>query len=246
MNDTITYEQVGMLLGLAATRDQRTIGEADVLSWHADLNAARVTFEDADAAMTQYYAIDQPAMPRELRYRIVAADIIATVKKIRAERLKNFTYQPPPTLDDPAYLPRYRGQIGAVASGYVPAPTDAPILEGGPHRAIAAGSQGIGREVPKPDPDEDLIASVKRTGPLGFECPACKAPVGMRCRNGGVGKPRRHHHPERVTVSAGKPLPTAEEQAEAERELERRLAYSRAQAEAEPSTFVPPGRGEKP
>ena len=248
MSNSINYEQVGYLLGLAATRDQRTIGEADVLSWHADLNKAGITYADADAALTEFYAVHQPSIPREHRFRVVAADVISIVRKTRAERLKNFTYEPPPTLNDPAYIQRYRGQIGAVASGMAPAPADAPMLEGGPHRSVADGGQGIGRKVPAADAgdDGDLLAAVRRKGPLGFECPECHAMVGFRCRNGGLGKPRKVSHSPRLALAAGKPLPTPEEQAAAQRLLEQRLAYSRAKAEAEPCTFVPPGPDGKP
>jgi hypothetical protein len=245
--DTISAHEVGMILGLAAARDQRTIGDVDIYAWHADLNEARLTYADADQALTQFYGVDQPAMPREHRYRVTAADVIATAKKIRAQRLKNFGYQPPPTDDDdPEYIPRYRGQLGAVASGMVPPPAIAELLAGEPHKALAAITGGVGQHIPKPDPDGDLIATVRRAGPLGVECPICHAAIGRPCRRGQLGKPRRMSHPERLTLSAGKPPPTPEQQAAADHELERRLAYSRAQAEAEPSTFVPPGRGEKP
>lgn len=238
-DDTITFEQVGYLLGLAATRDQRTIGDTDVLSWHADLNKAQITYADANDAMVEFYGVDQPAIPREHRFRITAADIIATSKKIRSERLKNWTYQPPPTDDDdPRFIERYRGQLGAAASGMTPAPNGTPMLEGGPHKSIAAGTQGIGRPVPAEDP----IATVRRAGPLGVECPECKAPIGRRCRNGGLGKPRRMSHGLRLALAAGKPLPDQADRAAAERELERRLAVSRALAEHGPSTFVPPTR----
>lgn len=239
----ITHAEVGMLLALAATRDQRTVGDADILAWHKDLNTARIAYPNAEAALNRYYAVDQPALPREHRFRVAAADIIANVKKARSERLKTFTYEPPPTLDDPQYIERLRGQIAAVVSGTMPAPTDAPMLEGGPRRAIADSAAGIGRKVPGED-GEDPLAGVRRVGPLSFECPVCKAQIGRQCRRGTQGKPRRISHQERLVLAAGKPLPTAEERDAAQRLLEQRLAFSRAKAEAEPSDFVPPTRDE--
>jgi hypothetical protein len=238
VTETISYQEIGVLLGYAATRDQRTVGDTDIVAWHKDLNAAQVTFADAEAALDRYYAIEQPTLPREHRFRVVAADIIATARKVRAERLKNWIYEPPPTERDPKFIERYRSQLGAVASGMVPAPSAVPGVDSAPHLSITTGTQGIGRPIPAEDP----IAVARRAGPLGVECPECHAVIGRRCRNGGLGKPRRMSHGLRLALAAGKPLPSTEDQQAAERELERRLAVSRAVTEREPSTFVPPTR----
>jgi hypothetical protein len=244
VNETITFEQIGMLLAYAATRDQRTVGDTDILAWHKDLNRAQVTYADAEAALDQYYAVDQPALPREHRYRVVAADIIATIKTVRSERLQTFAYEPPPTLDDPHFIERYRSQISAVASGTTPAPAGTPMLTGGPAKAIADSADALGRRIPA---DDDPVAKLRKLGPLGYECPECHAAVGRRCRNAGLGKPRKHSHPLRLRVAAGKPLPTPEELAAEQRELDRRIAASRARLEAEGrSTFVPPGPDGRP
>jgi len=242
MTETITAVEVGMLLGLAAARDQRTVGDTDIVAWHKDLNRARVTYPDAEAAMDQFYGVDLPALPRERRFRITAADVIAAVQKIRGGRLETFQYRPPATEDDPAYYARLRGQIRDVASGALPAPVERLMITGGPHRDITDRSAGIGRQIPA---DDSPAAQARKLGPLGYECPECHAVVGHRCRNAGLGKPRRLSHPLRLRLAAGKPLPTPVQLAAEQLEMDRRIAASKARLAAEGgSNFVPPGRDE--
>lgn len=129
MAETISFEQVGKILALAAARDQRTVGEADVLAWHSDLNAARVSYDDADAALTRFYGVDMARLDPEHRRRVTTPDIIATARKMRAERLQNFRYEPDPSDENPReYLRRLRAQIADVAEGRRPAelPESAP------------------------------------------------------------------------------------------------------------------------
>ncbi|PBO24035.1 hypothetical protein CLM85_12610, partial [Streptomyces albidoflavus] len=80
----ISYEEVGALLGLAAARDQRIAGEADVLAWHADLNAASINYADADAALTRFYAVEMAGLEPDKRRRVTTPDVIAIARKIRA------------------------------------------------------------------------------------------------------------------------------------------------------------------
>ena len=170
------------------------------------------------------------------------ADVREVARKIREDRLKHFAYQPPPAETDPKYLDRLRGQIRAVASGAVPATVERLMIAGGPHKDIADLGEGIGRQVPTTD---SPAAELRKLGPLGYECPECHAIVGHRCRNAGLGKPRRTSHPLRLRLAAGKPLPTPEQLAAEQRELDRRIAASKARLAAEGgSNFVPPGRDE--
>ncbi|MCX4778125.1 zinc finger domain-containing protein [Streptomyces sp. NBC_01264] len=213
----IDYEGIGMLLGLAAARDQRTVGDADNLAWHADLNTAGITYAGAEEAITRFY-VDQATLPVDERRRITTPDVISLARKIRTERLKNFTYEPPPGDHDPHYLARRRDQILSIADGRVPAPLDQPALTGDPGPQFAALLAGVGRDVP----DEEAAPNpVKRRGPLGVACPSCGSAIGRPCRapsrNGNKGRERAPHS-ARETVSAGGQLSDpAAMQAEADR-----------------------------
>jgi hypothetical protein len=217
----ISYEEAGQLLGLAAARDQRTVGDADVLAWHADLNTAGVSYADASAALTRFYAVDMAGLEPEKRRRVTTPDVIGIARKIRNERLANFTYEPPPGDSDPDYVRRLRGQIEATASGQVPPPRERPALEGEPSAQMRALVAGIGR--PVADTDEEAAAeaerdTVRRSGPLGRECPKCAAAIGRPCRT-----PRgkeRAPHPARKGETAN----PEEERAE----MDRRRAASAA------------------
>ncbi|MEU1787056.1 hypothetical protein ABZ553_14520 [Streptomyces sparsogenes] len=210
----ISYEDAGRLLGLAAARDQRTVGDSDILAWHSDLNAAGISATDAEAALTRFYAIDMAALKPEDRRRVTTPDVISVARRIRAERLANFIYEPPPGDADPLYLERLRGQLTATADGATPALTERPALGGGPHPSVAKALAGVGREVPGEDPE---VAEVRRPGPLGSKCPKCSAPIGRPCRTPG-GK-ERAPHPAR-----GKPPSDLDAE---QREMERRREASR-------------------
>ena len=211
----ITYEDAGRLLGLAAARDQRIVGDADILAWHADLNAAGVAYGDAESALTRFYAVEMAGLKPEDRRRVTTPDVISIARKIRNERLANFVYEPPPGDDDPNYLQRLRGQIEATASGQRPALTERPALEGGPHPDVVKALVGIGQAVAG---EAGEAPDIRRPGPLGIECPKCKAAIGRPCRTPG-GK-ERATHPARN----GETSDPAEEQAEMER---RRQASAR-------------------
>lgn len=149
---------------------------------------------------------------------IAPSEIITEVRKARRERLENFQYEPPVDEQDPKYIQRLRGQLRAVASGAVPAPTAAPMLTGGPHKDIEDRFAAIGRDVPGEDP-------IRRPGSLGVECTRCKALVGRSCKTPG-GK-RRKPHPER-SAAAGVPGSVAPLDPDvARREAERRRLASR-------------------
>lgn len=74
----MTRHETALLLGLAAARDYRTIGEVDVAAWHQDL--ADVDFADAREAVSRHY--------RESTDRLMPAHVRRQVKTIRAERAK--------------------------------------------------------------------------------------------------------------------------------------------------------------
>jgi hypothetical protein len=214
----ISYEEAGRLLALAAARDQRTVGDADVLAWHADFNAAGLSYADADAALTRFYAVEMASLKTEDRRRITTPDVISIARKIRSDRLANFVYDPPPEDGDPNYLTRLRGQLEATATGRTPALTELPALEGGPHPSVAKALAGIGQSVPEGETADPEVDSVRRAGPLGTTCPKCSAAIGRPCRTPG-GK-ERAPHPARK----GEAADPEQERAE----IERRRAASAA------------------
>lgn len=199
MTETIDFAQVGLLLGLAAARDQRTVGEADTLAWHQDLNAAGITYADAEAALTHFYAVTMAALQPRDRRRITTPDIISIARRIRRERLENFRYEPSPNETTGEYLRRLRGQIAAVASGQTPVQqSNVRQLEGGPHPAVARALAGVGRAVPDGDgAPAESPGRPPRLGPLSVRCPECQAPVGRKCRSGTSGHWRRPHRARR-------------------------------------------------
>lgn len=149
---------------------------------------------------------------------IAPSEIITEVRRERRARLENFAYEPPAVEQDPKYIQRLRGQLRAVASGEVPAPSTAPMLTGGPHKDIADQFAGVGRAIPGEE--------IRRPGSLGVECPRCRALVGRQCKTPG-GKRRSKAHPER-SAAAGVPGSVAPLDPEVARvEAERRRLASR-------------------
>jgi hypothetical protein len=234
----ITFEEAGRLLGLAAARDQRIVGDADILAWHSDLNAADITYTDADAALTRFYAVEMAGLEPEDRRRVTTPDVISIARKIRNERLANFVYEPPPGDDDPDYLLRLRGQISQVASGDRLALTERPALEGGPHKSVLQELAKVGRSVPGEEAEEAPaeVVEIRRPGPLGVACPVCKAAIGRPCRVevGGKRRELRKPHAARGRVANGGPA-ELESPAEIERRRAASLARLNALAEGEAS-----------
>lgn len=227
----ITYEQAGELLGLAAARDQRTVGDADILAWHDDLNAAGIAYGDVRAALTRFY-VAQGDLRAEDRFRATTPDVIHHARALRHERLENFTYAPPPGDSDPHYLTRLRSQLTAAADGDAPATATALALEGGPHPTVTAALTGAGRPIPEPDQEQAAaITQIRRPGPLGVECPTCHAPIGRPCKAPNGAKTAKRVHGARRRVATGQPAAT-ETPAEIEHRRAAALAYLEAQETA--------------
>jgi hypothetical protein len=68
--------EIALLLGAVAARDQRTIGETDVLAWHEDLGD--LDFADARTAVSRHF--------RDSTDRIMPAHIRRQTRSIRDER----------------------------------------------------------------------------------------------------------------------------------------------------------------
>lgn len=179
----ITFEDASTLLGLAAARDQRTVGRADVLAWHADLSAAGLTRADAEAALTAFYQEMANRRPQD-RYRATAVDLIDIAKRARRERLANLRYDGDPDETPQEYLARLRARTAALADGRIGPDTGLRALgPGTPDPRLIRELAAVGHGVP----GDDASGSRRpvRVGPLTVECPACKAPLGRHCRSNG-------------------------------------------------------------
>ncbi|MPY47085.1 zinc finger domain-containing protein [Streptomyces acidicola] len=157
----------------------------------------------ADFALTDARAA-AAAVARKQPF-VSPAEIIAEIRKQRDERAADFqgpglsAEVPDADPDDvQAYLSALRGLRTRAADG----------LEM-KRRPVAELVAGIGRKV---SPE---VAEVKRPGPLGADCPKCKAAVGRPCRTPG-GSERAPH-----AARSGDTDPAAEQA-----EIERRKAAS--------------------
>ena len=226
MNPTEAAE----LLGHAAAFDNRNPSAAAAVAWAAALDDVPLD-GDAKAAVAMYYRTP-PQNPNE-RLWILPHHIRTLRTKIRNARLENFQYEPVAGETVPEYLARLRGQTQAIASGAVAPPSGRLALEGGPSHEFMAelearGWQGV-RTVDGEDAEE-LVDAVRRSGPLGIECPACHAAIGKPCKAPGgsdkqpLGKPRLKPHSARLRAAEGTPETTAEEIAAHEKAVKAQAA----------------------
>lgn len=198
-NETIALGEVGDLLNQIAARDQRTTSKADVVAWWHDLNIARVTYRDAQAAVNRYFAQEWPKQDPRTRFRVTASAVIEIVKKVRKERIEesNFVYEPRhPDESGFDYTQRLKAQIAAVADGRIP-PQPAGVLRPRPVKELIAGFASA--HVLPPEIAEVLA----RRRPPGrtIVCPACHAPANTACRTP-AGRELKHLHPTRVETWA--------------------------------------------
>jgi hypothetical protein len=229
-------KEAAVLLGHAAAFDNRQPSEAAAEAWAAALHDIPLD-ADAKAAVAAYYTTP-PANPNE-RLWILPHHIRTLRSKIRSARLVNFQYEPIPDETVPEFMARLRGQTQAIASGRAPAPIGRLALEADPKRdrefvkeLTARGWEG-NRTVLDSDEDAvktELVDTVRRTGPLGVECPACHAAIGRPCKTPGgsakqpLGKPRPKPHSARLRAAQGVPEQTANQRATAEQAIRARAA----------------------
>ena len=173
----MTPDDAARLLAACAAFDNRQPSEIAMRAWAKSLEDLPLD-EDCFAAVARFYGT--PPDKAGERLWIQPHDVRTHRRILRAERLANFVYEPPPD-DEPGtrYAVRYRRQLSDVASGRVLGPAQAPALTGGPHPAVAERLAGIGRTVPDDDPE---VAAVRRPGPLGRDCPTCRAAIGCPCK----------------------------------------------------------------
>lgn len=207
----MTPEEAARLLAACAAFDNRQPSEIAMRAWAKALHDLPLD-QDCFDAVARFYATP-PKEPGQ-RLWIQPHDVRTHRQAIRNERLENFTYDGDPDETPAQYLARRRAMLDAVASGRVAAPDTAPALTGGPHRSVARELEGIGRQVPEEDED---LREVRRPGPLGVECPVCKAPIGRPCKTVLRSKPAKTIHPARRRVAKGEPA-----YSEAPEEIERR------------------------
>lgn len=224
--------EAAILLGHAAAFDNRQPSEAAAEAWAAALHDIPLD-ADAKAAVAAYYTTP-PQNPGE-RLWILPHHIRTLRSKIRSKRLENFQYEPIGDESVGEFMARYRGQVQAIASGRAPAPVGRLAIEADPKRdrefvkeLTARGWEG-NRSVP--DSDEAAEAdTVRRAGPLGVECPTCKAALGRPCKTPGgtrkhvLGRPRPKPHSARLRAAQGVPEQTADQRAAEEQAIRARAA----------------------
>jgi hypothetical protein len=237
----VNAEEAAALLAHCSGFDNRQPSVAAAKSWASALHD--VPFDqDARDAIATYYTTP-PQNPNE-RLWILPHHVRTLRAKIRNARLENFQYEPVPDESTGEYLARLRGQVKAIASGHVAAPSGRLALEGGPSkefmRELEARGWEVGRAVDDTDEAAELVDSVRRSGPLGVECPACSAAIGRPCKTPGgtakqpLGKPRSKPHSARLRAVSGQTEQTPEERAAQEqriREMSARHLARKQQAE---------------
>lgn len=209
--------EASILLGHCAAFDNRQPSEVAAQAWAAALHDVPLD-QDTKDAVAAYYTT-APQDPNQ-RLWIMPHHIRTLRSKIRSARLENFAYEGDPDETPREFIARYRGQLEAVANGSIPAAAIRPMLEGGPHRAVAELLSGTLQHADG-EGGTELRPTVERraTGPLGIVCPDCNAPIGRPCKSSWRHKPRTPH-PARKRAAAGEPIRlTSQDEIDARRHL---------------------------
>jgi hypothetical protein len=226
-------KEAAALLGHCSAFDNRKPSQAAAMAWSAALHDVPLD-DDARAAVAMYYTT--PPKDPDGKLWILPHHVRTLRTKIRSKRLENFQYEPIDGETVPEYLERLRGQTQAIASGRVAPPSGRLALEGGPSREFMAELEAHGWQGLKAvDGDEaELVDTVRRSGPLGVECPACRAAIGKPCKTPGgtdkhpLGKPRLNPHSARERAAAGESETSAEERAAQEQRIRQMSARALA------------------
>ncbi|MFF2475128.1 hypothetical protein [Streptomyces sp. NPDC058066] len=233
-------KEAAALLGHCAAFDNRQPSEAAATAWASALHD--VPFDnDSRAAVASYYTT--PPQDPNARLWILPHHVRTLRSKIRSARLENFQYEPIADETPAEYLARYKGQVQAIASGRIAGPTGRPALEGGPSREFMRELEARGWEGNRTVDGDDveaaeLIDTVRRSGPLGIECPACAAAIGRPCKTPGgtdkqpMGKSRTKPHSARLRAADGQQEASAEERAAQEQRI-RQMSARHLAREAE-------------
>lgn len=237
-------KEAAELLAHCSGFDNRQPSLAAAKSWASALHD--VPFDqDARDAVAAYYTTP-PQNPNE-RLWILPHHVRTLRSKIRSARLENFQYEPLPDETVGEFMARYRGQVQAIASGRIPAPVGRLALQCGPSREFMHELEARGWEGNR-TVEAELTDTVRRSGPLGVECPACHAAIGRPCKTPGgndrqpLGKPRLKPHSARLRAAQGVPETTEAEQAEQEQRIRQMSAahFARIQDDIPDAEIVDP------
>lgn len=222
------------LLGHCAAFDNRKPSQGAAIAWAAALQDVPLD-DDAKAAVASYYTT--PPKDPDGKLWILPHHVRTLRSKIRSARLENFQYEPSPDESPAEFLARYKGQVQAIASGRVSAPTGQLTPgKGAPPRELMAGLAELGwqgnRTVDGDKPEVELVDAVHRSGPLGVECPVekCRAAIGKPCKGPGgsdkqpLGKPRSKPHSARLRAASGQDELTTAQLAAQEQAIKARSA----------------------
>lgn len=241
--------EAAQLLGHCAAFDNRKPSQAAAVAWAAALHDVPLD-DDARAAVAIYYST--PPKDPDGKLWILPHHVRTLRTKIRSKRLENFQYEPLPDETTAEYLARYKGQVQAIASGHVPAPTaELTPRKGEPPRELMAGLADRGWDGNRIVDDEEsaateLVDEVRRSGPLGVECPVekCRAAIGKPCKGPGgsekqpLGKPRLKPHSARIRAAAGEPEQAEERAAEEQRIRQMSALHLAREAEDIPDAVI--------
>ncbi|MBP2325353.1 hypothetical protein JOF56_005738 [Kibdelosporangium banguiense] len=86
---TLDRSEVARLLGMTASFDQRTVGQADVAAWQAALTG--VTYGECEAAILEH--------AKTSRERVTPADILVRIRDSKRHRAERLTALPTGTTD---------------------------------------------------------------------------------------------------------------------------------------------------
>jgi hypothetical protein len=241
----VNADEAAELLAHCSGFDNRQPSVAAAKSWAAALHDIPLD-HDTRNAVAAYYTT--PPQNEHDRLWILPHHIRTLRSKIRSKRLENFQYEPIAGETVGEFMARYRGQVQAIASSRVPAPSGRLALEGGPSKRFmeeleARGWDGL-RTVPDSDEEADTD-TVRRAGPLGVVCPACQAPIGRPCKTPGgndrqpLGKPRLKPHSARLRAARGVPELTEAERTAREDRIRLKSAQHLAQQQTAQDDDIP-------
>jgi hypothetical protein len=224
--------EAAALLAHCSAFDNRKPSAAAAIAWAAALDDVPLD-ADAKSAVAAYYTT-APKDP-DGKLWILPHHVRTLRSKIRSARLANFQYEPIADETVGEFMARYRGQVNAIASGRVAAPTGWLMLEGAPTREFMRELEARGWEGNRTvaDSDEEAGAdNVRRAGPLGVECPVeqCRAAIGKPCKGPGgsskqpLGKPRLKPHNARLRAAQGIPEATQAERTAQENRIRQKAA----------------------
>jgi hypothetical protein len=153
-----------------------------------DLNAARVSYADATAAVSRYYAEIWPRQDPNQRFRITAPVLVEVVIALRRARITESNYVFEPRYGETGHqtAARMRGELATVADG-----REVPRAIGHPLRPRPVAELVAGVAAKRSLPPE-IAAVIEKVRPpaRSVTCPACHARPNVACSIPGTVKTR--------------------------------------------------------